>query len=415
MADKSDFAGYKVSRDSDLIPYIGNARTHSEEQIKQIASSIKEFGFLSPIVTDGENGILAGHGRVLAAQLLGLKFVPTVEASHLSKSQRRAFILADNKLALNAGWDFDQLRDEIQFLQDESFDISVTGFSESELSELLCDQTSGLTDPDEIPDPPEHPVARMGDIFILGNHRLACGDSTNPETVSKLLAGVIPNLMVTDPPYGVEYDASWRKTYKPGADYAVGKVLNDDRADWGDAFALFRGSVAYVWHGALHAGVVEKSLVDAGFEIRSQIIWVKPRLVLGRGNYHWQHEPCWYAVRKGSKSSWSGDRKQTTIWGIAHNKSETGHSTQKPVEAMRRPIENNSSPGQAVYEPFCGSGTTIIAAEQTGRCCYAVELSPEHVDVAIQRWENFTGKQAVLDGDGMTFCEIKSLREQHGE
>jgi DNA modification methylase len=191
---------------------------------------------------------------------------------------------------------------------------------------------------------------------------------------------------------------------------ATGKVLNDDRADWREAWALFPGDVAYVWHGALHAATVAESLEAAGFGIRSQIVWDKGRLVLGRGDYHWQHEPCWYAVRKGAKGHWAGDRKQTTVWQIPHTKSETGHGTQKPVACMQRPIENNSSAGQAVYEPFSGSGTTIIAAEITGRSCHAIELSPAYVDVAVLRWQAFTGGMAVLEGDGRSFAEIAALR-----
>lgn len=213
--------------------------------------------------------------------------------------------------------------------------------------------TIGLTDPDQVPEVPQQPVSRPGDLWLLGRHRLLCGDSTIAADVATVLNGVTPHLLVSDPPYGVNYDPSWRERFA-GGDLATGKVLNDDRADWREAWALFPGDVAYVWHGALHAGIVAESLEVGGFAIRSQIIWDKTRLVIGRGDYHWQHEPAWYAVRKGRKGHWAGDRKQTTVWSIPHRKSETGHGTQKPVECMRRPIENNSSPGQAVYEPFCG-------------------------------------------------------------
>jgi DNA modification methylase len=225
--------------------------------------------------------------------------------------------------------------------------------------------------------------------------------------------------MVTDPPYGVSYDPDWRNhaarhssrmgNRAIGAG-AIGKVTNDTRADWREAWALFPGDVYYVWHSALHAGEVEASLLASGFVVRSQIIWDKTRLVIGRGDYHWQHEPCWYGVRKGKAGHWAGNRSQTTIWAIGHLKSETGHSTQKPVECMRRPIENNSSPGQSVYEPFCGSGTTIIAAAMTGRACHAIELSPAYVDVGVKRWQDFTGEDAVLDGDGRSFDEVAAER-----
>jgi DNA modification methylase len=205
--------------------------------------------------------------------------------------------------------------------------------------------------------------------------------------------------MVTDPPYGVEYDPNWRNEAdrangeKIGA-HATGRVENDDRADWSEAWGLFPGDVAYVWHGGRYASAVQNSLESAGFDIRCQIIWAKSRFAISRGHYHWQHEPCWYAVRRGSKGHWTGDRSQSTLWQIEHNKSETGHGTQKPVEAMRRPMLNNSSAGQAVYDPFMGSGTSIIAAETTGRVCYGIEIEPKYVDVAIQRWEQFTEKKA---------------------
>jgi DNA modification methylase len=219
--------------------------------------------------------------------------------------------------------------------------------------------------------------------------------------------------MVTDPPYGVNYDPNWRNFSCDSGTTRVGKVLNDDQADWSPAWRHFPGDVAYVWHAALFANVVADSLVSAGFLIRSQIIWAKERLVLSRGNYHWRHEPCWYGVRKGAQGHWAGDRTQTTLWEIAGTgqDTETAHGTQKPVECMRRPMENNSLPKDSVYEPFCGSGTTIIAAEQTGRRCLAMELSPPYVDMTVQRWQNFTGKTAIHAGNNQTFDEIRKLRE----
>jgi DNA modification methylase len=222
--------------------------------------------------------------------------------------------------------------------------------------------------------------------------------------------------MVTDPPYGVEYDANWRNEAKRAGGkafgaFAVGKVDNDSRIDWSEAWALFPGDVAYIWHAGRHASAVQVSIEGVGFEIRCQIIWAKNSHTIGRGDYHWQHEPCWYAVRRGKTGHWAGDRSQMTLWQIAKSlKSETGHSTQKPVECMARPIKNNSSPGQAVYEPFSGSGTTIIAAEQLGRVCYAVELNPAYVDVAVRRWQEFAKGEAVLEGDGRTFSEIAGER-----
>jgi len=399
---------------ADLIPYASNSRTHSDEQVAQIAASIKEFGFNNPILTDGDKGIIAGHGRILAARKLGLDTVPVIELSHLTDNQRKAYIIADNKLALNADWDMELLSLEMGDLRDEGFDLSLIGFDEDELANIFVEATDGLTDPDDVPDLPEDPVSKPGDVWLLGKHRLRCGDSTVETDVAALLAGVEPHLMVTDPPYGVEYDPSWRNKAGVAGTKRTGKVLNDDRADWREAWALFPGDVAYVWHGALHAATVAESLEESGFNVRSQIIWAKERLVLSRGDYHWQHEPCWYAVKKNRRGHYSGGRKQTTVWEIQNaspmggsGEKQTGHSTQKPVECMKRPVENNSSPGQAVYEPFSGSGTTIIAGEMTGRAIYAMELSPAYVDMAVTRWQDFTGEQAKLEGSGAYFPTIK--------
>ena len=376
-----------------LIPYPNNARTHSDEQVAQIAASIKEFGFTNPVLVDGDNGILAGHGRVQAARKLQLKSVPTIDLSYLTPVQRKAYILADNKLSLNAGWDVELLQGELAGLDELEFDLSLTGFSDSELAGFL-DTNEGLTDPDDVPDVPDEPTACLGDVWILGRHRLVCGDSTDADVVAKCLNGVEPHLMVTDPPYGVEYDASWRADAGVNKNTKkMGKVLNDDQSDWTEAWALFPGSIAYIWHAGVQASTVAESLMANNFVIRSQIIWTKERFALSRGDYHWQHEPCWYAV-KGT-GHWCGDRKQSTVWSInARENKGIGHSTQKPVECMKRPIENNSSPGQAVYEPFSGSGTTIIAAEMTGRVAHAIELNPAYVDVAVKRWEDFTGEVA---------------------
>lgn len=404
-----------------LIPYARNARTHSDEQVAQIAASIREFGWTNPVLVDGASSIIAGHGRVLAARKLGQKQVPVIELAHLTESQRKAYILADNKLALNAGWDVDLLGIELGELQAEGFDLNLTGFSPEEVGALLAEATpEGNTDEDETPAPPADPVSALGDLWLLGKHRLLCGDSTVATDVTRLLNGVEPHLMVTDPPYGVKYEPDWRNDAvqagngkgAPGG-RAVGKVLNDDKADWREAWALFPGAVAYIWHAALHAGTVADSLTACDFDLRAQIIWAKSHLAISRGHYHWQHEPCWYAVRKGATGHWEGDRKQTTLWEIEKpQKSETGHGTQKPVECMRRPIVNNSNPGQVVYEPFSGSGTTFIAAETTGRTCYGMELSPAYIDVIVKRWQDFTGKKATLEGDGRTFDEVATGRKQ---
>lgn len=395
-----------------LIPFARNSRTHSDEQVAQIAASIREFGWTNPILVDGDNGIIAGHGRLAAARKLGITEVPVVVLDHLTDAQKRALVIVDNKLALNAGWDFELLASEIEGLGSDGFDLTLLGFNEDELAALLAEKTEGLVDPDDIPEVPADPVSVLGDVWLLGKHRIVCGDSTDADCVAKCMNGVTPHLMVTDPPYGVEYDANWRneadrangKAY--GAS-AVGVVENDSRADWRETWALFPGDVAYVWHAGIHAGTVSDSLIASGLNIRSQIVWAKNVMAISRGDYHWQHEPCWYAVRKGKTGHYVGGRKQTTLWQIDKpQKSETGHSTQKPVECMKRPIENNSSPGQAVYEPFSGSGTTIIAGEMTGRSIHAIELNPAYVDVAVKRWQDFTGEQAIHEATGKTFAEM---------
>ena len=401
---------------ADLAPYAKNARQHPPEQIDQIAASMERFGFTIPMLVAEDGMIIAGHGRLMAAAQLGLAEVPVMVARGWSEEDRRLYTLADNRLAEIAEWDPEMLRIELGELRADFGieDMSLIGFSAEDLAEILpdalIDTTGGLTDPDDVPEVPETPVTRPGDVWILGKHRLLCGDSTVATDVEKVLHGVTPLLMCTDPPYGVEYDPSWRNQVGAAKTKRTGKVLNDDRADWREAWALFPGDVAYVWHGALHAVTVAESLEAAGFMIRSQIIWAKERLVLSRGDYHWQHEPAWYAVKKTGKGHWAGDRKQTTLWQIPSKDQDakTVHGTQKPVECMRRPIENNSSPGQAVYEPFMGSGTTLIAAEMSGRVCFGIELNPAYVDVAVERWQNFTGEDAVLSGSDETFNKIKN-------
>lgn len=398
-----------------LIPYARNSRTHSEEQIVQIAASIREWGWTNPVLIDEEGGIIAGHGRVLAGRKLGIDRVPCITLVGLTEAQKRAYVIADNRLALNAGWDMDMLKVEFAELEAMDFSLALTGFGLDEIASLLAPSgTEGLTDPDEVGEAPVEPVSQRGDVWQLGNHRIMCGDSTSADDVGKLLGMVKPHLMVTDPPYGVNYDPSWRDEaakHSPSMgnrrDTAKGTVLNDDKADWREAWALFPGDVAYVWHAGLFAGVVADSLVACGFKLRSQIIWAKNHLAIGRSDYHWQHEPCWYAVREKGTGHYTGDRKQTTLWKIDKpQKSETGHGTQKPVDCMKKPIENNSSPGQAVYEPFSGSGTTLIACEMTGRIAYAMELNPAYVDVAVSRWQAFTGQKAVREGDGALFSDL---------
>lgn len=402
----------KRRRIAELLPYARNARTHSASQLDQIAASMREWGWTNPVLVDEAGMIIAGHGRVEAARKLGLEEAPVMVASGWSEAKKRGYVIADNKLALNAGWDEELLAGELSDLRELAFDLDLVGFEAGELERLLK-APEALEGEDDVPSLPEVPASRPGDLWQLGCHRLLCGDSTDAGDVARLLGDVRPHLMVTDPPYGVEYDPAWRNENGTSQTQRTGKVLNDDRADWREAWAHFPGDVAYVWHGALHAGIVADSLTACGFDIRSQIIWSKDRLVLSRGHYHWQHEPCWYVVRKGGSGAWAGDRKQTTVWSIAASgqDAETVHGTQKPVECMRRPMINNSSIGQAVYEPFMGSGTSLVAAESCGRICYGMELSPAYVDVAITRWQQLTGETAVLDGEGRSFADVREARQ----
>jgi len=399
---------------SRIIPYDKNPRSIPEKAVAKVAGSLKAFGFQKPIVVDEHGVIIAGHVVYKAALQAGFARVPVL-ISNLDAKAARAYRLADNRTAQETDWLDELLRDELTALDDDGFDMAALGFDDRELQKLMSDDEE-LARAEETPEVPVNPVTVLGDVWLLGKHRIVCGDSTKADDVDKALAGVKPHLMVTDPPYGVSYDANWRNERvradgSPSNGRAIGKVENDDKADWREAWALFPGYVAYVWHADLHAREVVESLEDCGYKMRAQIIWAKSNLAIGRGDYHFQHEPCWYAVKEKAKGNWNGDRSQTTLWKIDKpQKSETGHSTQKPVECMRRPIINNSSPGQAVYEPFSGSGTTIIAAEMTGRHCYAIELNPAYVDVAVKRWEQFTGSKATLDGDGRTFEQIDEAR-----
>jgi DNA modification methylase len=395
-----------------LLPYAGNARIHDHDQIARIAASIARFGWTVPALVDERGVLVAGHGRLLAARHLGLKEVPVIRLDHLTDAEARAYRIADNKLTEIAGWDEDALAAELERLGEDGFDLSLTGFNEEEIGRLLdrLGGGAGETGEDQVPEPPADPVTRPGDLWLLGKHRLLCGDATVATDVERLLGKTVPHLMVTDPPYGVDYDPGWRNEAGVSATARTGKVRNDDRADWREAWALFPGDVAYVWHAGVHARTVAESLEVRGFRIRSQIVWTKPRFVLGRGDYHWQHEPCWYAVREGATGHWQGARDQSTVWSIGAGEEDeaTVHGTQKPVECMRKPILNNSARGDAVYEPFCGSGSTLIAAEKTGRVCLGIEIDPRYCDVIVGRWQKLTGGKAVLESDGRAFDELSA-------
>lgn len=386
-----------------LIPYSRNARTHNDSQVAEIAASINEWGWTIPVLVDEQGVLIAGHGRVEAARKLNIPDIPVMVAKGWSEAKKKAYTIADNKLTLNAGWDKDLLKLEFAELTALDFDLSLAGFNEDELRALAFDSEAGAATSEEaLPELEEQAISKLGDIWVLGKHRVICGDSTDVAAVKKLLGEEKPFIMVTDPPYGVEYDPSWRLNaglHKEWQKRAEGKVKNDDRVDWTDAYKLFPGDVAYVWHQARYAADFAINLKQAEFAIRAQLIWSKPSLVIGRGHYHWQHEPCWYAVREGKKSKWCGDRKQSTIWSIPNmhrtqgdvDDGKTEHGTQKPVECMCRPIRNHGDKNDAVYDPFLGSGTTIIAAESLDRRCYGVELNPLYVDLICRRYFNLTG------------------------
>lgn len=391
---------------SGLRDYDKNPRKFTEKGLADLKSSLERLGYIDPIAINEDGTIISGHARRQTLEALGLKEVDVrVPNRQLTEKEVQEAIVRMNKNVAGE-WDFKALEENF-----ERLDLLEWGFEKSEFNVFAAVQK---TDPDEVPPAPAAAVSVLGDQWKLGDHVLRCGDSTDRAAVVELLGGGIPLLMVTDPPYGVEYDASWRKGIDKdlGGKRAVGKVSNDDRADWSEAWKLFPGNCAYVWHADKYSPLVGISLENCGFKLRSQIIWAKQHFVFGRGDYHYQHEPCWYAVRDGKKGGFIGGRKQTTLWEISNNnpfgsgkekEEKTGHSTQKPVECMKRPIENNSQPGDAVYEPFSGSGTTIIAAEMTGRRCFAMELDPLYVDMAIIRWQNFTGKKAVHAVTGAEF------------
>ena len=398
---------------SDLIPYANNARTHSDEQVAQIASSIREFGFANPVLIDAQNGIIAGHGRVLASRKLGLDEVPCIRLPHLSEAQKKAFILADNRLALNAGWDEELLRIEISSLGDAGFNLDVLGFTEDELANFLAKlNEEGKTDPDDVPETPVQSVTVAGDIWILENHRVMCGDSTSATEIEKLLDGKKANLWITDPPYNVNYEGGTGLT-----------IMNDSMED--NTFREFlrnscasadanmeEGAVFYIWHADSEGFNFRGACHDIGWKVRQCLIWVKSSLVMGRQDYHWKHEPCLYGWKEGAGHFWGNDRKQTTTLEFDKPKRNGEHPTMKPVELFAYQIKNISNGGAIVLDSFGGSGTTIIACEQLGRNGYAMELDPKYVDVIVERWQNFTGKKAINLSTNKIYDETKNA--MHG-
>lgn len=401
-----------------LTPYVNNTRTHSDEQVSQIAASITEFGFTNPILVDENNVLIAGHGRLLASKKLGMTEVPTLQLSHLTEAQKKAYIIADNRLALNAGWDDELLALELSSLKALDFNLDLLGFNDGELEKYLNveDLNNGLTDPDALPDAPVIPITIAGDIWLMDGHRLMCGSSTEAASVALLLNGQQPNTMITDPPYGVKYEAGWRSKAKdrtPTDREINSNLMNDNQADWFEAYNLFTGSVAYVWHASAFTDVVMDGLKRAGFEIKQQIIWNKNVHALSRSDYHWKHEPCWYAVRNSKDRNWKGGRTQMTVWdikSISTEKDKTAHPTKKPVEIYTRSLEFHTNSGEYVYEPFGGSGTAIIACEKLGRRSLTMELDSKYCDVIVDRWQRFTGKKAILESSGMAFEAVMEQR-----
>jgi DNA modification methylase len=398
-----------------LVPYARNARTHSSDQVAQIAASIKEWGWTTPILVDETGNIIAGHGRTMAARQLNIKEVPVMVAEGWSDTKKRAYILADNKLALNAGWDNEMLALELSELQGLDFDLDLTGFSAEEIAALMpVELTDGLTDEDAVPEVPVQPVTVPGDVWVLGKHRLMCGDSTSIDAVDKLMAGGKADMVFTDPPYGVSYTDS------------LGRSIKNDELTDGDLQEFleeaFASAVAvsvvdspwYVWHASRYQREFENALNSCGVQVRQQIIWAKGEGVdgtaqvkapaIGRSDFRWLHEPCFYASRGNPFNA--GDRKTTTVWTVSRPTTGTVHPTQKPIPLIEIALDNSAKSGATVLDLFGGSGSTLIACEKTGRTARLMELDPKYCDVIIKRWQDFTGKIATHAETGQPFAEV---------
>ncbi len=405
--------GYEISwRDiGDLLPYARNSRTHSDAQVAQIAASIREFGWTNPILVDTDGTIIAGHGRVMAARKLGEQQVPVITLGHMTDAQRRAYVIADNQLAMNAGWDADMLKVEIAELADADFDLSLLGFDDKVLAGLTAEETDGLTDDDAVPEPPAIPATVLGDVWVLGNHRLMCGDSTSIDAVERLMAGSKADMVFTDPPYGMSYEGGRGKK-------KFGMIANDD-AQGADLIALVRdalvgaktyskaGGAAYVCFPWRTYAQFENAMQECGFDISACIVWDKKSIGLGHQHYRPQHEFIFYS--KGG--SFHGNRSESDVWYMSRGSTgEYVHPTQKPVELIVRALNNSSKSGDVVIDCFGGSGSTLIACEKNGRYSRLMELDTKYCDVIIKRWQDFTGQQAMLEGDGRTFAEVADGR-----
>lgn len=399
-----------------LVPYVNNARTHSPEQINKLRSSLREFGFINPVIIDRDYGVIAGHGRILAAKEEGIKDIPCVFADHLTEAQKKAYIIADNRMAMDAGWDEELLRVEIEALQAEAFDLSLTGFDEKELADLFQEDSEVEDDDFDVDGELKEPaVTQMGDVWTLGRHRLVCGDSTKAETYEVLMQGQKANLVLTDPPYNVNYEG------------AAGKIKNDNMA--GDKFYQFlldaftnmekvmaNDASIYVFHADTEGLNFRKAFADAGFYLSGCCIWMKPSLVLGRSPYQWQHEPCLYGWKKKGKHQWYADRKQTTIWSFEKTKKNTDHPTMKPIPLLAYPIKNSTMSNTLVLDPFGGSGSTLIACEQTDRSCFTIELDEKFCDVIVKRYIEQVGSadevSVLRDGKTYSYAELCGTSEE---
>ena len=399
-----------------LVPYARNARTHSEEQVAQIAASIVEFGFTNPILAGSDGVIIAGHGRLAAAQKLGLDTVPVVVLDHLTPTQRRALIIADNRIAENAGWDDAMLRIELQSLQEDGFNLDITGFDADALAEIMAGEETtvdGNTEDDAIPEVSATPISRPGDVWELGNHRLVCGDATDPKSYELLMADAKADMVFTDPPYNVDY-ANSAKDKMRGKDRPI---LNDNLGDGFYDFLLAAltpmlercAGASYIAMSSSELDTLQQAFRAAGGKWSTFIIWAKNTFTLGRADYQRQYEPILYGWPEGQNRHWCGDRDQGDVWNIKKPQKNDLHPTMKPVELVERAIRNSSRPGDIVLDPFGGSGTTLIATEKTGRIGWLIELDPKYVDVIVRRWQDWSGQEAYRESDAAKFNDLAAV------
>ena len=392
-----------------LIPYARNARTHSDEQVAQLAASIKEWGWTTPVLVDEDGEIIAGHGRVMAARKLGIEEVPTMTATGWTKAQKQAYVLADNQLPQNAGWDMDLLSVEMKDLDAEGFDLSLIGFGDDMLANMLVDETAGLTDEDAVPDVPDDPVTVLGDVWLLGDHRLMCGDSTSIDALERLCSPHRADMWLTDPPYNVAYEGKTKDALKIQNDEMGNDQFRQFLVDsYTAADAVMKaGAVFYIWHADSEGYNFRGAAHDAGWQVRQCLIWKKQTMVMGRQDYHWKHEPCLYGWKNGAGHLWATDRKQTTILEFDRPSRSKEHPTMKPVELFEYQMLNNTKGGDLILDSFGGSGTTMIAAEKNGRNARLMELDPKYCDVIVKRWCEFTGKDAMLEANGKSFSVLE--------